>query len=109
MQFPNRKLLIPDVKLPTKNPIIHKNSGPISLGPGESIVGTHGFNMHVEQASEVKLLIDRLRNGKFRIFDEVVFNYRSDMGDGLECSKTLEYEFTEKGSKIGKSLPDVCK
>ena len=100
---------IPDVKLPTKKAIIHKSLGPISLGPGESIVGTHGFNMHVAQASEVKLLIDKLRTGKFSIFDELVFNYRSDIRDGLECSKTLEYEFTEKGSKRGKSLPDVCK
>jgi hypothetical protein len=100
---------IPDVKLPTKKPIIYKNLGPISLGPGESIVGTHGFNMHVAQASEVKLLIDKLRTGKFSIFDEVVFNYRSDMGDGLECSKTLEYEYTEKGHRIEESLPDVCK
>ena len=65
--------------------------------------------MYVAQASDAMLLIDKLRTGKFSVFDELMFKYRSDVGDGLECSKTLEYEFTEKGARVRKSLPDVCK
>ena len=100
---------IPEVKLPTKKPTIYESLEPISLGPGESKVGTHGFNMYVAQASDAELLIDKLRTGKFSVLDELMFKYRSDVRDGLECSKTLEYEFTEKGARVRKSLPDVCK